>query len=594
MRNSFLPASFLGIKRKKEEKYCSPAYSEMNTGSSEINVENRRWIVDLDQSNARRGFSFVRVFLFILAFSVLFMVASNLGDETMSNGWINYMALDNEELLLATYFCEEKDIVIGIAPKTEKGGEVKVFSLDKTGEISHLVNDSYNEDTVFTYMENCKLFAYNGNRNQSFIWTISNNSVEVRNVTIPDELVVSKESTLVSINNTILVIGGFKESKEIIQGLSIKDEVNVNASVVNLNVNDIEQAKSLTSRCGQSAAGIENKTIYVYGGRDCETNKTVESLITLSFSEDLLKVEGKLLLSSSEIAKDFDRRSEVYDYLDREKATLLITQNSVLVHGGVSKDKKSLFTDLMIKLSKDGKEVSCGIQEGPFCLQKSIKSVSGLTSNFKSSVQTAFIKDNEIFVFKPTQSGVYFGNSNEEGSLVSHSLAERVDFLPEQYSGYKFVLVGFFICCCSCICCVYLTGNLLHYSRNNRNLSQSNNPSDEWIRQIFGISNEGPSVNGLNKALLKKLPKATFSQIRTSNQQLNRNTNDCCCICLSEFEDIETLTVLPCTHIFHQPCIESWLNKNNQCPLCKQNVNSGAVDEMILKIKNENTQMAIS
>ena len=45
--------------------------------------------------------------------------------------------------------------------------------------------------------------------------------------------------------------------------------------------------------------------------------------------------------------------------------------------------------------------------------------------------------------------------------------------------------------------------------------------------------------------------------------------NNECIICLSEFEVGDSITTLPCVHIFHNECIKNWLKNNNHCPICK-------------------------
>lgn len=46
-----------------------------------------------------------------------------------------------------------------------------------------------------------------------------------------------------------------------------------------------------------------------------------------------------------------------------------------------------------------------------------------------------------------------------------------------------------------------------------------------------------------------------------------------CAICLSVYETRDSLRTLPCSHHFHQPCIDQWLLKSSKlCPLCQQNV----------------------
>ena len=42
-----------------------------------------------------------------------------------------------------------------------------------------------------------------------------------------------------------------------------------------------------------------------------------------------------------------------------------------------------------------------------------------------------------------------------------------------------------------------------------------------------------------------------------------------CCICLEEHAIGNKATRLPCGHLFHKPCIDSWINKNCTCPVCR-------------------------
>ncbi|KAK8564198.1 hypothetical protein V6N13_005586 [Hibiscus sabdariffa] len=43
-----------------------------------------------------------------------------------------------------------------------------------------------------------------------------------------------------------------------------------------------------------------------------------------------------------------------------------------------------------------------------------------------------------------------------------------------------------------------------------------------------------------------------------------------CSVCLTEFEEDETLRLLPkCSHAFHVPCIDTWLRSHTNCPMCR-------------------------
>ncbi len=45
---------------------------------------------------------------------------------------------------------------------------------------------------------------------------------------------------------------------------------------------------------------------------------------------------------------------------------------------------------------------------------------------------------------------------------------------------------------------------------------------------------------------------------------------DSCVICLSEFENGDNVTTLPCGHDYHTECIKPWLLKrSSKCPICK-------------------------
>ncbi|CAN7132749.1 unnamed protein product [Brassica rapa subsp. narinosa] len=67
-----------------------------------------------------------------------------------------------------------------------------------------------------------------------------------------------------------------------------------------------------------------------------------------------------------------------------------------------------------------------------------------------------------------------------------------------------------------------------------------------------------------------------------------------CSVCLSEFEEEETLRLLPkCRHAFHVPCIDTWLRSHTNCPVCRAPVvavsgdDSEGVEEILVRIPEE-------
>eukprot|EP01084_Bolivina_argentea_P291194 500457_1 len=53
----------------------------------------------------------------------------------------------------------------------------------------------------------------------------------------------------------------------------------------------------------------------------------------------------------------------------------------------------------------------------------------------------------------------------------------------------------------------------------------------------------------------------------------NINENNECTICLCEYSNDESKTVLPCMHVFHRYCINIWIRQHKTCPICRTNTN---------------------
>ncbi|XP_059441805.1 probable E3 ubiquitin-protein ligase ATL44 [Corylus avellana] len=59
---------------------------------------------------------------------------------------------------------------------------------------------------------------------------------------------------------------------------------------------------------------------------------------------------------------------------------------------------------------------------------------------------------------------------------------------------------------------------------------------------------------------------------------INGSGGSLCAICLGDFKDGEWCRVFPrCNHEFHVPCIDAWLERNLNCPVCRNPLEVAAV-----------------
>jgi len=48
---------------------------------------------------------------------------------------------------------------------------------------------------------------------------------------------------------------------------------------------------------------------------------------------------------------------------------------------------------------------------------------------------------------------------------------------------------------------------------------------------------------------------------------------EACCICVDKFEDTDDVSVTPCGHLYHSPCILKWIRqKKSSCPVCRERI----------------------
>lgn len=75
---------------------------------------------------------------------------------------------------------------------------------------------------------------------------------------------------------------------------------------------------------------------------------------------------------------------------------------------------------------------------------------------------------------------------------------------------------------------------------------------------------------GLDSEIIQTFPTFVYSTVK--NLKIGRATLECV-VCLNEFQDDETLRLIPkCSHVFHSECIDAWLVNHSTCPVCRANL----------------------
>lgn len=108
--------------------------------------------------------------------------------------------------------------------------------------------------------------------------------------------------------------------------------------------------------------------------------------------------------------------------------------------------------------------------------------------------------------------------------------------------------------------------------------NQNHNPS---LHEPWHVS-----TSGLEEALIKSI---TVCKYKKGNGLVEVTD---CSVCLSEFQDDESIRLLPkCSHAFHLKCIDTWLKSHSNCPLCRASIftfnAAAALDVVELPSRNE-------
>jgi hypothetical protein len=88
------------------------------------------------------------------------------------------------------------------------------------------------------------------------------------------------------------------------------------------------------------------------------------------------------------------------------------------------------------------------------------------------------------------------------------------------------------------------------------------------LYEVFG----GPVGRGMSEADIAALPIKSILDTTTATM----GDDECdmtCAICLAAFDKGQNVKILPaCRHVFHTECVDMWLPRRAQCPVCRTEV----------------------
>ncbi|KAM0850676.1 hypothetical protein ACQ4PT_052923 [Festuca glaucescens] len=101
-------------------------------------------------------------------------------------------------------------------------------------------------------------------------------------------------------------------------------------------------------------------------------------------------------------------------------------------------------------------------------------------------------------------------------------------------------------------------------------LSRRRRTSAASAHELPVVHGPMPDVaHGLGEHAIRALPTFRYRKALKNNDDTGGDTSDCA-VCLGEFQEEERVRLLPsCLHVFHVDCIDTWLQGNANCPLCR-------------------------
>ncbi|KAM5577126.1 E3 ubiquitin-protein ligase ATL31-like [Rosa sericea] len=139
------------------------------------------------------------------------------------------------------------------------------------------------------------------------------------------------------------------------------------------------------------------------------------------------------------------------------------------------------------------------------------------------------------------------------------------------------------------VCAFFIVGFFSIYIRRCAETHMSNAGGSLGAAAAIGIPGRR---RGVDPAVIEKFPMFVYSDVK--DLKIGKGALECA-VCLSEFEDYETLRLLPkCHHVFHPDCIDAWLASHITCPVCRAKLTPDSNHPLSEPNNNSNHQESTS
>eukprot|EP00804_Cyclotella_cryptica_P020419 CCRYP_014402-RA/>CCRYP_014402-RA protein AED:0.13 eAED:0.13 QI:142/0.75/0.8/1/1/1/5/234/1160 len=197
--------------------------------------------------------------------------------------------------------------------------------------------------------------------------------------------------------------------------------------------------------------------------------------------------------------------------------------------------------------------------------------------------------------------GVWMMNLAGSDSRVSFKLAED-DGIYDEYQAtltalHTIVLMMMFLS----MTLTFLLGLTQRY--NELIMQHSNGDAalrtfEDFATQDFAgdVASSYGRVRGLHPQIISTIPEKIYcsNEINNSSVEDESKEDDCCPICLVDYEDGDTLRVLPCNHYMHKTCVDAWLINNPSCPSCRHSLRDLVDDRPLIHLRTLRSRLSTS